>query len=440
MNKVERMELARWAAAQAQKQGAKDAAVDIANYRSVDIQFRDGQLDRLGESTQNSLSIDIYANGRYSNHSTNDLRKDALEKFIREGVAMTKYLGEDPYRLLPDPKYYQGRQAVDLKLLDGSYDAMTSDRRVTLAREVEAAARAASSKIITCTAYWSDGIGHSVKVHTNGFEGENSSTQYDLAAQLTVDDGKGGRPSDWDGQTVRFQGDLPAPAVVAKGAVERTLQQIGQSKMPSGVYDMVVENRAADGLIGALTGPMTGSALHRKSSCFDGLLGQRIASEKLTMIDDPFVISGLGSRLYDDEGMATKRRPLIEKGVLKSYYIGTYYGRKLGIEPTIGGGTNTVFEYGTRSLDQIISGIAKGILVTSFVGGNSNSTTGDISYGVIGMYVEGGKIVKPVNEMNISGNLKELWMQLAEVGNDPYVWSSLRRPSFHFKDVQFSGA
>ncbi len=440
MNKTERMELARWAATQAQKQGADNAAVDIANSRSVEIQFRDGQLDRLGESTQNSLSIGIYANGRYSNHSTNDMRKDALEKFIREGVAMTKYLGEDPYRLLPDPKYYQGRQTHDLMILDGGYDAVTADRRVALAREVEALAHAASSKIITCTAGYSDGISHAVKVQTNGFEGETSDTNYDLWVQVTVDDGKGGRPSDYEDRAVRFHGDLSAPAVIAKGAVDRTLSQIGQVKMPSGVYDMIVESRAASGLINALTGPMTGSALHRKSSCFEGMLGKQIASDKLTLIDDPFVPSGLSSCLYDGEGLAAKRRVIIDKGVLKSFYIGTYYGRKLGVEPTGGSKSNTVFEYGTRSLDQIIGGVAKGILVTDFVGGNSNSTTGDISYGIIGQYVEGGKIIKPINEMNISGNLKELWMQLAEVGNDPYVWSSMRRPSLHFKDVQFSGA
>jgi PmbA protein len=130
---------------------------------------------------------------------------------------------------------------------------------------------------------------------------------------------------------------------------------------------------------------------------------------------------------------------MIDKGVLKSYYIDTYYGKKLGMEPTSGSSTNIVLDYGTKSLEEMVKEMKKGILITSFIGGNSNSTTGDFSFGIIGRYVEDGKIIKPVHEMNISGNFTDLLNQLVEVGNDPYIYSSLRLPSLHFKDVQFSG-
>ena len=137
--------------------------------------------------------------------------------------------------------------------------------------------------------------------------------------------------------------------------------------------------------------------------------------------------------------MAAKKRVLIDKGVLKTFLIDNYYARKLGVEPTGGSTSNVVFDYGTRSLDEMVASMKKGILVTSFIGGNANSTTGDFSVGIVGIYVEDGKIVRPVNEMNIAGNQKDLWNQLVEVGNDPYIYSSTRRPSLYFKDIHFSG-
>ncbi|MFH2049310.1 MAG: metallopeptidase TldD-related protein, partial [bacterium] len=166
---------------------------------------------------------------------------------------------------------------------------------------------------------------------------------------------------------------------------------------------------------------------------------EKIASDNFTLIDDPHIISGFGSRLYDGDGIATKRRPIIENGILKSYYVDWYYGRKLGWEPTTGGTTNLVFNYGDKSLEQLIAQMKKGIFITGFIGGNSNSTTGDFSVGIIGTYVEDGKKVKPVNEMNISGNLTDVLKQIVECGNDPWVYSSWRRPSMYFSNIQFSG-
>jgi len=238
---------------------------------------------------------------------------------------------------------------------------------------------------------------------------------------------------------VHFYEELPTAEILARGAVDRALGKIGQSKMESGLYDMIVENRSAGRLLYSLYGPLQASSIQQKNSFLEGKLDQKIASEILTIIDDPFVISGLGSRFYDGEGLVTKRRVLIDKGVLKSYLVDNYYGKKLGWEPNSGSTTNIIFEYGDKSPDEMVKGVKKGIFVNGFIGGNSNSTTGDFSFGIVGKYIEDGQFVKPVNEMNISGNLIVFLNQLVEVGNDPYVYSSLRSPSFRFKDVQFSG-
>lgn len=439
MNTKERIELAHWAISAAKASGAADASVNISNSRAVEIEYRDGQLDKVKESTQNSLSINLYVDGKFSGHSTNDLRRDTLGKFVDDAVAMTKYLTEDQYRRLPDPKYYQGQQALDLELRDDDYDTVKADQRVSMARELQDLTGVRSDKIISSTAGYYDDESKSVKVHSNGFEGTRHSTAFSYGVEVTVDDGQGGRPSDWEYATTRYLGDIPNPADVAKSAVDRALGKIGQAKIESGLYDMVLVNRAATRPLYALYGPMTGRALQQKRSFLDGMLGKQITSDKLTLIDDPFVKRGLGSRTFDGEGMAARKRTLIDKGVLKEYIIDCYYARKLEVEPTGGSTANLVFELGDKSVDGFIKDVTKGILVTSFIGGNSNGTTGDYSWGIQGMLIENGKLVKPVNEMNISGDLLELWGNLVALGNDPYQYSSMRRPSFHFKDVQFAG-
>lgn len=439
MNKKERLELARWVIQYAGKCGAADAAAKISKSRKIEVEFRNRKLDKLLESTENSLALSVYVKDRFSTHTTNDLRKEALGGFVEEAIAMTKYLSEDPYRSLPDPRYYEGRREKELHIYDPAYESVSSEERVNLAKEMEATAMAQSEKVVACTAYYDDSFDESARVHSNGFEGTLQSTSYSIAVEVTVCDEKECRPNDYDRRTVRYRANLPDHRQLAKVAVERAFKKIGQKKIDSGRYDMVVENRARPSLISALIAPMRARSIQQKRSCFENKLGTKIGSDKLTIIDDPFVEYGLGSRLYDDEGMAARRLVMIDKGVLKSFYVDCYYGNKLGWEPTTGDSSNLVFEYGTKSLDELVAQMKKGILITGFIGGNSNSTTGDFSYGIIGKYVEDGQIIKPVYEMNISGNVTELWHKLVDIGNDPYDYSARRRPSLYFKDVQFSG-
>jgi len=439
MNSKDRLALAEWTVNEAKRNGASEASVDIAKNRNIEIEYRDGNLDQLNEATSNGLSLTVYAEGKYSSNSTNDLRKETLGRFVKESVAMTRYLAEDPFRGLPDPKFYQDRSTAKLQLYDSAYESLASDKRIAVAKEIEALTHQKSSEVLTCTAYFSDTLSQTVKVNSNGFQGETRETSFGSGVSLTVKDGDRGRPSDWAWASAKFLEDLHSPAEYADTAFKRTMQKIGQKKLASGVYDMIVDNRSASRLLGGLYGPMQGSTLQQKQSFLEGKIGQKIASEKLTMIDDPFVVRGLSSGHFDGEGMSTKRRVMIEKGVLKNYYIDTYYGKKLDMTPTTGGSSNLTFEKGDKSLEELIAGVTKGILVTSFVGGNNNSTTGDFSYGIIGMLIENGKLTQPVNEMNVSGNSGELWGKLVEMGNDPYVYSGWRRPSMLFEGVHFAG-
>ena len=439
MHKKKRLELAQWAMERAIKSGANEAAVSINSSRSIEIEFRDKKLEKVKESTQNSLNLQIYLQHRYSAHSTNDLRKDSLDKFIADAAAGTKYLSPDEYRSLPDPKYYPKKPAADLKIIDNSYEKITSAERVKIAEEIEAAAAIQSNKIISTTSGYSDEYAEKVRVHSNGFCGEEEGTGFSAGVMVTVKDDSGSRPEEWSWAQTRFRKDLPAPVKLGEDAASRALRKIGQGKIDSGKYDMIVENRTASSLISMLQKAMTAQALQQKNSYLEGMPGKKITSEKLTMTNDPTLEKGLASQIFDSEGLAAKRRVMIEKGVLQCFYIDNYYGKKLGMEPTGGSASNLVFECGEKTLGELTKGITKGILVNGFIGGNSNSTTGDFSFGIVGLLIENGRIVKAVNEMNISGNGKEFWNQLVAMGNDPYPYSSCMTPSMLFEKVQFSG-
>ena len=438
MTNKERIELAHWAAETCRKAGADDAAVDISFNRTVDVTFQDRKLDQLSETTTNSLNLQVFQGGRYSSHNTSDLRRDTLGGFIQEAVAMTGYLAPDEDRSITDPKYYDGMVEKDLKTIDPSYGDVTADERVRMAKQCEEAALDASDRIITCSGNYSDTHYASAKVHSNGFEGYQEGTFYQASSSVTLKGDNDVRLEDYAVGLGLFRKELPTPEELGKEAVWRAMRKNGQTKIASGVYPMLVENRALSRLLGPIQGALSGANLYRKNSFLLDKLDQPIASELFTVKDEPHLESGFGSSLYDGDGIPTKPRTIIDKGVLKSYLIDYFWSRKLKVEPT-SGTTNLIFSLGDKSLDEMIASQDKAILVTGFIGGNNNGVTGDFSYGVIGGLIENGKVVQAINEMNVSGNFLDLLMNLTELGNDPYMISAWRRPSMLFKDVQFAG-
>ena len=436
---MDRANLTDWVVDKALIAGANECAVTLTNQRQVSVEMREHLTEKLEESVQNSLSLSLYVDGRFSSHSTNDLRTDALDAFIREAVVTTRYLTPDPYRELPDPKLYPVNMDRDLDVLDNSYNEIETVSRIDIAQRIEDAALAVSDQIISATTGYSDVYYQIIRRHSNGFSGEITATLFDFGAEVTVKDPDGGRPSDWARAVSRHRHDLPDPAEIGRQAAERALRKIGQGKIASGSYDMIVENRSAGKLVSMLLGPMSARALQQKSSWLEDMLGKTVAPDFFTIHDEPFIERGLGSRLFDYEGLAVNRRVLIDKGVLSEYLVDNYYGKKLGMTPNSGATTNLLFDYGCESAKEMIAGMGKAILITGFLGGNYNATTGDFSFGIVGYLIENGEYARPVNEMNISGNARELWRQLIKMGNDPYLYSSNRVPSMVFHDIQFSG-
>jgi len=436
------MEAAHKAMTLAQASGADEVALSLSRSRGVDLEWRDGAIERVQEQTRQSLSTEIYVNGRYSASSTSDLRPDALRSFFSDAVEMTKLLEPDPHRSLPDPNLYEGRADVDLQLADSSHSNQDGAGRRAQCEELETLLRegAEDLPIVSVATTVSDSIGHSARVHSNGFEGARAGTSFSASAMVTVLDEDGRRPMGWEYSYRRFQEDLDPLEWIARRAREKARAQLGATQVKTGKYTIVLENRAVPRLLSALLGPISGPALQQRRSLWEGRLGDQITSPLLTIYDEPHLVRGLNSSLWDGDGFATQRRPIIEAGVLKTYLIDQYYARKMGIEPSGGDTHNLDWTLGTKSLDGLVSDVEHGVFIDRFLGGNSNSTTGEISLGCAGRMIRNGELAEPVSEANLSGHFGQIWEQLIELGNDPNPNSSSGAPSCAFSNVQLSGS
>lgn len=437
MTKEEKYKLAKWAVNHALENGAQQASVSISDNKSSSVEVREEKIDKLEQAIQSGLSIRLFVDNKYSMHSTNRMKKQELTRFIEEAIEGTKYLSEDEFRTLPDPSlYYQGEEK-DLNTLDAEYDKIDPKQKIDLAYAAEKEALGKDERIVSVSASYYDGLNERVMVTSNGFEGDTATTYYGLYTSVSVKGGDARPSSGWSESSVFFE-ELEKEGTGSK-ALKRALDKIGQHKIESAKLPMIVEYRLVGNLLGPVLSAINGSSIQQKRSFLIDKLDKQIASEKLTVIDDPFIIGGRGSKLFDNEGLAAKKRSVIEKGVLKTYYIDTYYAKKLDTDPTTGSSSNLVFELGDKNLDQLIAAQKKAILVTGFNGGNCNGTTGDFSYGIDGFLIENGKLTQPVSEMNITGNMKQLLMDITETGNDVNKNSSLLAPSIVFNNVDFSG-
>ncbi|MEZ4648520.1 MAG: TldD/PmbA family protein [Candidatus Eisenbacteria bacterium] len=436
----ERLELAQWVVEQASKSGATEVRVSINRRRRQPRLSRAAGGEAGGVRRERTL-LSLYVDGKYSAHRTSDLRRDALQSFVAQATGMTGYLEKDPYRYLPEPKYYEGRSDKDLDLVDPNYGALSAEDRHRMVQEVEnAALEAGGDKIVSVEAGYYDAVAEEVTVSSNGFVGTTAGTNFWTGASVTAKDEGDKRPSDWCWEGGVHRGGIVDPVAIGKEAVSRSLARVGASKIATEKLPLVVQNRTTARLLRFMGNGLYGRNLQQKSSYLEGKQGEQIASPLLSIYDDPLIPRGFGSQLFDGEGIAAKRMPVIEKGVLKNYFIDTYYARKLGVEATTGGPSNVVFDYGDRSPEDWMKQLGRGILVTGFIGGNSNSSTGDFSTGIYGFLFDGGQIVKPVNELNIAGNHLEFWHKVIGIGNDPYTFSSWRTPSIVFDALTVAGA
>lgn len=434
----ENKNLAKWAMDYALKNGCHASKISLYSDSTTSFDLRDGKMDKLQQASESGMTIYLYVDGRYGTYSTNRLDKKELEKFITTGIEATRFLAKDDYQALPDTsRFYKGGKP-DLQLLDPKFETLQPDDKIALAKAIADEVMGKENRIISVDSSYSDGESFSYLLTSNGFEGESKTTFYGLNSGVSIKGEGDARPSDgWYESAVYFD-DLIKKGIGQKG-LERVLKKVGQKKIKSGKYTMIVDQLNSGRMLSPLINAIYGSSLQQKNSFLLGKLGEKIGSTKFTLIDEPHILKARGSRYFDAEGVATERRPVFENGVLKNCFIDTYNAKKMNMAPTISSPSLLVMETGEKDLNGLIAEVANGILVSGFNGGNSNSSTGDFSFGIEGFLVENGNITTPVSGMNITGNMIKLWTSLAETGNDPRLTSSWRIPSLVFEGVDFSG-
>lgn len=436
----EMYDLAARAVKMATAAGANDCRARIQNERFVEVGYRQRQPENIKEASTRNLLIQIFANGRYSSQSTSDLRPEALRQFIENAVKTTRLLAEDPYRSLPEAQYYQGRSNIDLKIVDQDYGSISAEDRHTLVKTIEANALASGgTSVLSVSAQAHDSRLESVVLTSNGFEGYAEKTVFWAGAEMTIQDQGDRRPNGYYFVAGVNRETLPKPEIIGVNAAKATLDLLGAKKINTETLPIIVENQQVSTLLSGLLDAMYGRAIQQKQSFLADKKGQKIASPYLTLIDDPFVNGGLGSRLYDSDGISAQKRIMIDAGILKEFYVDWYYSRKLGWQPTTGSPSNLIIPPGKRTVSEIMKDLGRGILITGFIGGNSNPTTGDASIGIMGKLFENGEPIQSVAEMNIAGNHMEFWQHLSEVANDPWIYSSQRFPSLIFTDMVVAG-
>ena len=419
--------------------GADDAWASADRSRSVEVEVRDGAIEKLQESTSRGLSLRLYVDGRYATYRTSDLRPERLRAFVRDAVAMTRALERDPFRVIPDPALFEGRSTADLELSDPAILRIDPQTRIGWCMTMSERARRHDA-IVSATVGANDGHSLVASASSNGFSGHHERTSHWRGGTVTMRDEGDARPagSYWVG--ARHLADVPDAAGVGDLALQEAVRRLGATQGPTRRSTMVVDPRAAGRLIGLLLGPANAASFSQERSFWRGRVGERVLSERLRIADEPLVVRGFGSRYYDGEGIAARPLSIVEGGALRTVYVDTYYGRKTEMEPTTGGASNLIVAPGERGLSAIVRDVGEGILVTSWLGGNSDGTTGDFSLGLRGHLIANGEIGGPVQEMNITGNLIQLFENLAEVGDDPWPYSSRKVPTLVFEGVQFSGA
>src|ERR1051325_6236767 len=261
--------------AMAKSAGAADAAARAYRVRDVSLDFRDGKVERISESTTRGVGLNIYVDGRYSSVSTSDLRPDALKTFIADSIALAKAIQPDPFRALPDAELYKGQASVDLQLEDPKYLDVTADDGRNAAKAMYDAVRAAkgAEAILSATASFSSNLGENWMMTSNGFSGANRGTSFFVSAQVSAKDNDGRRPEEYDYAGSRFWTSVPDPARIGASAAQRTLARLGSKKGETSAMTVVVENRAAGRIVGMLAGPLSAGARKQKRSFLEGKLG-----------------------------------------------------------------------------------------------------------------------------------------------------------------------
>lgn len=410
------------------KRGASAAEVIIRQRTEFSVGVRLGDVETLQESTDNGLGLRVLIDGRQASVSGSDFSPDAVRSLMDEAVELARLTSPDDTAGLPEPQEL-ATTFPDLDLWDDAIVSLSPEDQIEMALRAERAAQGYSDLISTFDGGGFDSsYGSVILANSLGFAGEFRSTSCSLASvPVAAENGKMQRDHWYDVR--RKLSEMDTPEEIGVVAARRTLRKLGSRSVPTQAVPVVLEPNIARDFLGDIFNAASGESIFRKASFLVGQLGEQIATERLTVIDDGLIQRGLGSRPFDGEGLPSRRTVVISGGVLESYLLNSYTARKLGLKSTANAGRglsgppgveagNLYIEPGQHSPDEIIKSVSKGLLITELLGFGVNIVTGDYSRSAGGIWIEKGELTFPVQGVTIAGNLKEMLKSIEMIGND----------------------
>jgi PmbA protein len=436
----------------AQQQGASVAECSVQDGSSLSAKVRLGEPELVEEAASRAVGLRVMIGQKVAVSYTSDLSAAGIARLVEDAVELAQLSEADPFAGPPDPSLLSTRaQHPNLDLFDPAVDGVDGGEAVRRARAGERAALDFDPRVTnTDGATFSRGSGASALVTSGGFSGVARGTFASLVVNPVVDDEGGKKRSGYYWTSRRHLADLEGEEAVGREAARRTLRKLGARKVESQEVPVIFDPDAARSILGLVAGCISGGAIWRKSSYLVDRLNTQVASELITVVDDPLMPRALGSRAFDGEGLLSRRNILIEKGVLKSYQLDSYSGRKLQMPSTANasrsssGGvgissTNFVLQAGTRSPEEILRETNRGLYVTNMMGFGFNGVTGDFSRGAAGFWIEDGQLAFPVSEVTISLNLDEILKRIDAVGSDLDLRSSTAAPTIRVSRMTLAG-
>ena len=460
--------LAEEAVERALRAGATDAEAVGFESEEFAAHVRLGQVEQLTESGSHALGLRVFfaaeGGSRTASTSTSDLSADGIARLVSGAVELAKVTGVDPFAGLPEREAFGSNDVAAQALYFNDVDAIPAAERIEIARRCEAAALGYDARIQNSKGGDFDASSsHRVMVNSRGFTGEYRRSYCGFSASPIAQDATGAMQGDYWYSSARTAQLLGDPEEIGKIAAQRALRRLGARRVPTQKCPVVFAPEIAKSLMGNLLSAADGDSIYRNASMFAGKLGEQVAGENITMIDDGTMVfdhvladgttlkvGGFGTSPFDGDGLRTQRTVVIERGVLKELMLNTYTGRKLGMQsthkasrglagaPGIGGG-NYFLSPGEVSPEAIIADVKNGLYVLQTMGFGVNLVTGDYSQGASGLWIENGELAYPVEEITVAGNLGEMFSNLAEVGSDLIWRGSVACPTLRIEGMTIAG-
>ena len=408
------------------------------------------QVETLKESGSRSIGARVFRGQRSASTYSSDFSRESLDRMVKSALELSKITSEDPFGGIPDASQL-GSLTGDLDLYHEDVYSLPGPDRIDYARRAEKTALDFDPRIKNSEGGSFDAAtGHKILANSQGFVGEYRRSYCSVSAVPIAQSEEGAMQRDYWFSVARTLTKLDSPEEVGKVAAERTLRRLGARKVKTAHVPVIFDPMVASSILEHIFEGVNGDSVYRGASFLAGKLGQKIASENVTIIDDGTIPGGFGTSPFDAEGLPSRRTVLVERGMLRSYVLNTYTGRKLGMKSTGNAGRglagnayiasgNLFLEAGAQSPDDILRGVERGLYVTRLMGQGVNLVTGDYSRGAAGLWIENGQLTYPVQEITVAGNLKEMLRNITAIGSDLVFRSASAAPTLRIDGMTIAG-